>query len=82
MFNFSKSRLDSDLQNKTDVQFKVMTDWLRAIDRKINLLTRQTKSISDNLAKIESYLYDYQLSSPEGEQDVPNDNSSDTRTGQ
>jgi len=38
MFNFSKSH--QDLRNKDDVQFKVMTDWLRAIDSKVNKISR------------------------------------------
>ena len=40
MFNFSKSKCDSDLKNKTDIQFKVTTDWLRAIDSKVNKISR------------------------------------------
>jgi len=41
MFNFSKSRLDSDLQNKTSVQHKVLCDWLRTIHSDNIQLKRQ-----------------------------------------
>ncbi len=44
MFNFSKSA-STDLQNKTktDVQYKVLSDWLRSIhDQNIQLARRLT----------------------------------------
>jgi len=55
MLNFSKSRLDSDLQNRTIVQHKVVCDWLRQIQqqniqlsRKITALTNRVDSLLEN----------------------------------
>ncbi len=54
MFNFSKSVSTPDLQNKTktDVQYKVLSDWLRSIHnqniqlaKKINFLQKTVESM-------------------------------------
>ncbi len=54
MFNFSKSSLNSDLQNKSkeDVQFKVLVDWIRSVHsqniqlaRKITFLQKTVESM-------------------------------------
>ncbi len=43
MINFSKSRSTSDLQNKSDVQYKVICDWLRTIvNNQIQMKSRIT----------------------------------------
>ncbi len=79
MFNFSKSRLDSDLQNKTDVQYKVMVDWLRSTNRIVSSLERRQKIILLDIAK----LYDLLLkddSPPDYIEEQENDNSSTSRS--
>jgi len=70
MLNFSKSRLDSDLQNKADVQYKVLCDWLRTIDNKLNKTNR-------SLAVMQSLLEDD--SPPEG-MEITNGDISDTES--
>ncbi len=78
MFNFSKSRLDSDLQNKTDVQYKVIVDWLRSTQTIVKRLERRQEIIVLDIAK----LYDLLLKddSPPEFVEEENDNSSTGRT--
>ncbi len=68
MFNFSKSKMSSDLKNKNDVQYKVICDWLRTIDNKLNKLARMNRVLIDEV----------QSSSPSGEPDVQDDDSGNT----
>ncbi len=49
MLNFSKSRLDSDLQNRTSVQHKVLCDWLRNISKQNTMLARRLTLIESQL---------------------------------
>jgi len=67
MFSFSKSGLGPDLQNKTDVQHKVLCDWLRNIQsqniqlaRKLTLIQKSIDSILENEghAEIEAREFD------------------------
>ncbi len=66
MFNFSKSRLDSDLQNKTDVQYKVMVDWLRSTQTIVKRLEKRQEIILLDVAK----LYDLLLKDDSPPEDV------------
>ncbi len=50
MFNFSKSRLDSDLQNKTTVQHKVLCDWLRTLHTDNTQIKRQLTILDKRIA--------------------------------
>jgi len=69
MFNFSKS--PQDLRNKNDVQFKVICDWLRTIDNKVNKINR-------SLTVITSLLED---DSQPADMEIPdNDNSRNSDT--
>jgi len=52
MFNFPKSRCDSDLKNKTDVQFKVLIDWLRSTQTIVKRLERRQEVIVLDIAKL------------------------------
>ncbi len=76
MFNFSKSRCDSDLQNKTDVQYKIMIDWLRSTQTIVKRLERNQNNIVLDIAK----LYDLLLKDEGPPDDVevvhPDDSSS------
>jgi len=75
MFNFSKSRLDSDLQNKTDVQYKCVVDWLRSTQTIVKRLERRQEVIVLDIAK----LYDLLLkddSPPEFVENEDDDSSS------
>jgi len=69
MLNFSKSKNDSDLQNRTTVQQKVLCDWLRQIQsqnvqlarrltvlqKSIDLLLSESTSINpENFEEIDS----------------------------
>ncbi len=74
MFNFSKSRLDSDLQNKTDVQYKVMVDWLRSTNRIVSSLERRQKIILLDIAK----LYDLLLKDDSPPEDIEISNNDDS----
>ncbi len=78
MFNFSKSRCDSDLQNKTDVQYKVLIDWLRSTNLIVKRLEKSTNNITLDIAK----LYDLLLKddSPPDFVEEENADSSDSRT--
>ncbi len=77
MFNFSKSiKPSADLQNKSTVQHRVLCDWLRNIDKKLTQLARR----QDYITKTLDSLLEDQLSSPSGEQDVQNDNSTDSQS--
>jgi len=55
MFNFSKSVADLQNKNKDDIQYKVLSDWLRSIhqqniqlSRKISVLQKTLESILEN----------------------------------
>lgn len=57
MFNFSKSKCDSDLQNKSKetIQYKVLSDWLRSIhaqniqlSRKLSLIQKTIDSLLED----------------------------------
>jgi len=52
MFNFSKSRLDSDLQNKTTVQHKVLCDWLRTLHTDNVQLKRQLTILDKRISRL------------------------------
>ncbi len=69
MFNFSKS--NSDLQNKTDVQYKVIVDWLRANNTIMKRLEKRHEIILLDISK----LYDLLLKddSPPDDKDVQED---------
>ncbi len=74
MFNFSKSRLDSDLQNKTDVQYKVLVDWLRSTASICKRMEKRQEIILLDIAK----LYDLLLkddSPPESIEEELDDSS-------
>jgi len=74
MLNFSKSSSASDLQNRTDVQHKVLCDWLRQLHSQNIQLARKLTLIYNLLQETES-----QFSSPSGEP-VPDDDSIDSRS--
>jgi len=50
MFDFPKSR--EDLKNKQDVQYKVMSDWLRSTHQLVTRIERQNKVIVLDIAKL------------------------------
>ncbi len=67
-FDFSKSSSSSDLRNKSDVQHKVLCDWLRNIHqqniqiaKKITLLQKTVESM---FPSGEPVLDDYSSSDP------------------
>jgi len=79
MFNFSKSRCDSDLQNKTDVQYKVLCDWLRSTSAIVKSIERRQKIILLDVAK----LYDLLLKDDSPPDDIEiqeHDNSSNSES--
>ncbi len=73
MFNFSKSGLGPDLQNKTDVQYKVLCDWLRSIHA-------QNIQLARKLTILQNLLIEDQSSSPSGELMEERDDSSESRS--
>jgi len=52
MFNFSKSRETPTLNNKTDVQYKVICDWLRAIKKSTDQNNRRLETIILDISKL------------------------------
>ncbi len=74
MFNFSKSRCDSDLQNKTDVQYKVIVDWLRSTQTIVKRLERTQNVIHADIAK----LYDLLLKDDSPPDNIEIDDDSST----
>ncbi len=72
-FDFSKSSSSSDLRNKSDVQHKVLCDWLRNIHS-------QNIQIQRKLTRLTQMMIASQSSSPLGEPVETNldDYSSDT----
>ena len=70
MFSFSKS--DADLRNKSDVQYKVICDWLRTTQNLVRQLDRSNKVIQLDIAK----LYDLLLKDDSPPADVEYDDSS------
>lgn len=79
MFNFSKSQRPSDLQNKTDVQYKVMVDWLRSTQLIVKRLERRQEIIVLDIAK----LYDLLLkddSPPDDIEDIQDGSDSGSRS--
>jgi len=76
MFNFSKSRCDSDLQNKTDVQYKVLVDWLRSTATIVKRMERRQEVIVLDIAK----LYDLLLKDDSPPENIENDNSGNSES--
>ncbi len=78
MFNFSKSRETPTLNNKTDVQYKVLCDWLRTTQTIVKRLEKRQELILLDVAK----LYDLLLKNDSPPEDVEyegNDTSSTPR---
>ena len=78
-FDFSKSRPAQDLSNKTDVQYKVICDWLRTTQNLVRRLDKRNEVILLDIAK----LYDLLLkddSPPEDEEIKQYDNCSNSRS--
>ncbi len=72
MFNFSKSCETPTLNNKTDVQYKIMCDWLRSTKTTVDRLERGQKMLLLDISK----LYDLLLkddSPPESIEDERSD---------
>ena len=79
MFNFSKSRETPTLNNKTDIQYKVLCDWLRTTEVIVKRIHKQNQIITLDIAK----LYDLLLKddSPPENMDLDlNDDSSTSRS--
>jgi len=77
MFNFSKSRETPTLTNKTDVQYKIICDWLRSTQLIVKRLEKTTNVLTLDIAK----LYDLLLkddSPPDDIEKQENDSSSYT----
>ena len=74
MFNLSKSVFATDLKNKSDVQHKVICDWLRTTQNLVRNLDRSNKIILLEISK----LYDLLLKddSPPDSVEEENDDSS------
>ncbi len=52
MFNFTKSRETPTLSNKTDVQYKVLCDWLRSTSAIVKRIERRQEVITVDIAKL------------------------------
>lgn len=76
MFNFSKSRETPTLNNKTDVQYKVMTDWLRSTQTIVKRMDKRLELITLDIAK----LYDLLLKDDSPPEDMEIDDSSTSRS--
>ncbi len=76
MFDFSKSR--EDLKNKQDVQYKVMTDWLRSTHQVCSRIDKSNKVIMLDISK----LYDLLLKddSPPEDMEIQDADSPDSES--
>ncbi len=52
MFNFTKSRETPTLSNKTDVQYKVICDWLRTTQSIVKRMEKRQEVIILDIAKL------------------------------
>jgi len=75
MFNFSKSRETPTLNNKTDVQYKVICDWLRTTQQIVKRLEKRQEMILLDISK----LYDLLLKDDSPPEDMEIDNSGNSR---
>jgi len=75
MFNFSKSRETPTLNNKTDVQFKVLIDWLRSTQVIVKRIEKRNEIIVLDIAK----LYDLLLKDDSPPEDMEIDDSGNSR---